>query len=469
MYIFVHTVCRAVGIPCRTVTSYNSGSGIDGRLTVDCYYELREDGIIEEINDLDDEDLIWNFHVWNDVWMKRIDLENPYNEPEWQALDATPSINGNGKLSCGPAPHYAVKNGHTEVNHDTGTIFAKINADIVQWLKLDMGEWTVFNVQSSRLGHSISSKTPDGRPAQLTYKYNLSEMSRIRQDITSDYKHKKGTQQERDIVKRPPRKPRPMHHCKTKDVKFSLEDKEFEYFGDDFNVKANVSNLSNEERTVHVILQCENIHYNGKRHEIIKQRQWTITIPPNEDNQLVLGVYESDYLGKLTEHTCLRQVGYLNVQETEQIEASKLNFLLQKPHLELQVEETVYKNTNFALKLFFKNPLHRSLSNCCVSVEGAGLESMMFIRQFRNVAAQCEWTGVVNLMPVRSKSIDLSATFHCKEMFDIIGFTTVKVENGPKEEPEAEVRRSEQINSDISASMTIPDISVTTSHATIPK
>ena len=53
--------------------------------------------------------------------------------------------------------------------------------------------------------------------------------------------------------------------------------------------------------------------------------------------QLQLGIYESDYIGKLAEHTCMRQVGYLRVEETDQIEACVDDFLLQKPHLEMSV------------------------------------------------------------------------------------------------------------------------------------
>jgi transglutaminase 1 len=34
------------------------------------------------------QDSIWNFHVWNDVWMARKDLPEGFGG--WQAIDATP-------------------------------------------------------------------------------------------------------------------------------------------------------------------------------------------------------------------------------------------------------------------------------------------------------------------------------------------------------------------------------------------
>ena len=41
-------------------------------------------------------DSIWNFHVWNDVWMSRPDLPRGYGG--WQAIDATPQEASDGNL-----------------------------------------------------------------------------------------------------------------------------------------------------------------------------------------------------------------------------------------------------------------------------------------------------------------------------------------------------------------------------------
>jgi hypothetical protein len=55
-----------------------------------------------------------------------------------------------GVHSCGPAPLIAVKNGLLDVKYDVRNVFAEINANVVHWLKVDMGNWTVFNVEESR-------------------------------------------------------------------------------------------------------------------------------------------------------------------------------------------------------------------------------------------------------------------------------------------------------------------------------
>ena len=53
----------------------------------------------EELSSKDDpeygQDSIWNFHVWNDVWMTRPDLPEGFGG--WQAIDATPQEASDGE------------------------------------------------------------------------------------------------------------------------------------------------------------------------------------------------------------------------------------------------------------------------------------------------------------------------------------------------------------------------------------
>ena len=46
------------------------------------------------------------------------------------------------------------------------------------------------------VGESFSTKSPDGRPARLTHKYTATitdlELSRMRQDITNEYRRRDG-------------------------------------------------------------------------------------------------------------------------------------------------------------------------------------------------------------------------------------------------------------------------------------
>jgi transglutaminase 1 len=81
------TVCRALGIPCRSVTNYVSAHDTNASLTVDKYFD-RNGEEIEGGPEGDCFDYCWNFHVWNEVWMTRPDLPSGYGG--WQIIDATP-------------------------------------------------------------------------------------------------------------------------------------------------------------------------------------------------------------------------------------------------------------------------------------------------------------------------------------------------------------------------------------------
>ena len=82
------SVCRALGIPCRSVTNYISAHDNDSTCTIDNYFD--EDG------ELIRRERLWNYHVWNDVWMARPDL--PKGHDGWQCIDATPQEMSGGKI-----------------------------------------------------------------------------------------------------------------------------------------------------------------------------------------------------------------------------------------------------------------------------------------------------------------------------------------------------------------------------------
>ncbi|XP_030751045.1 hemocyte protein-glutamine gamma-glutamyltransferase-like [Sitophilus oryzae] len=102
------TVCRTLGIPCRSTTNYVSAHDTNRSMTVDKFFDMFGNKI-EESEEVDCKDSCWNFHVWNDVWMARPDLPPGYGG--WQIIDATPQETSDQVYRCGPASIAAVQKG----------------------------------------------------------------------------------------------------------------------------------------------------------------------------------------------------------------------------------------------------------------------------------------------------------------------------------------------------------------------
>ncbi|KAF4087813.1 hypothetical protein AMELA_G00075550 [Ameiurus melas] len=77
-----NTFLRCLGLPARVITNYCSAHDNNGNLQTNIV--LDEDGSL----DTQVSDTIWNFHCWNEVFLKRHDI--PENFSGWQVVDSTP-------------------------------------------------------------------------------------------------------------------------------------------------------------------------------------------------------------------------------------------------------------------------------------------------------------------------------------------------------------------------------------------
>uniref|UniRef100_A0A8C9BPU0 Transglutaminase 6 n=1 Tax=Phocoena sinus TaxID=42100 RepID=A0A8C9BPU0_PHOSS len=102
---------------------------VSGRnLSVDKYM----DSFGWTLEDLMEDSMWWNFHVWNESWFVRQDLGPAYNG--WQVLDATPREESESVFRCGPASVTAIREGDAHLAHDSPSVFVEVNVDYITWL-----------------------------------------------------------------------------------------------------------------------------------------------------------------------------------------------------------------------------------------------------------------------------------------------------------------------------------------------
>ncbi|KAK3086757.1 hypothetical protein FSP39_022876 [Pinctada imbricata] len=146
------TVCRALGIPCKSVTCIGSAHDTDDSTCIDEYYAENEEGDMEK-SKYYTSDSIWNFHVWNEIFVKRSDLHDRTFDG-WQVIDATPQEETSenlfkGAYACGPASVMAIKKGLCNRGFDAKFIFAEVNADVAKWKKKGWN-WEIFGIDSKK-------------------------------------------------------------------------------------------------------------------------------------------------------------------------------------------------------------------------------------------------------------------------------------------------------------------------------
>ncbi|XP_067932065.1 hemocyte protein-glutamine gamma-glutamyltransferase-like [Watersipora subatra] len=414
------SVCRALGLPTRSVTNFASAHDTDGSLTIDVHWDA-DDQPMPEL----DTDSVWNFHVWNECWMSRPDLKKGYGG--WQAVDATPQETSDGVYCAGPASLAAIKEGDVGISYDAPFIFAEVNADKVHWIKRKDGSIKRI-LQRDVIGKNISTKAVGS-----SQDFSLNAYNPDREDITDMYKYQEGSSCERASVWRAAQmstKPSVYQdESLSDDVKFVAIDLDNVLAGKDFDVTIEVENTSSDSRTVNLTATLSSVYYTGVTRTKLKQTDFLSVLVPNSKEMFKMNVKYSDYEADMVDHGSALKINYMaTVKETKQIFASQDDFRLRTiiPDIKPSKKQVKLEET-FKVKVSFTSPISKPLTDCVFSFEAAGnlkptTMSAGNVKVGGTAEIECDITAK------RVGDCVIISSFECKELGDMQSQCSVLVE-----------------------------------------
>ncbi|KAJ3587142.1 hypothetical protein NHX12_013532 [Muraenolepis orangiensis] len=391
------TVSRALGIPCRVVTNFNSAHDADANLLIEKMYD--EDG--ERISDADS---VWNFHVWVESWMARPDLE-PADFDGWQASDATPQETSEDVR--------AIREGELTQKFDAPFVFAEVNADVVEYVRLSTGDFVKFSGSTDSIGQNISTKAV-GKDE--------------RRDITHHYKYPEGSEEERSVFEKAQHRNKLQKKGQEPGLRLKVKLAKNMIVGSDFEVYGVLTNNSMEAKSYNFMLYAQAVLYNNTKGKSCGFSSEPGQLAPGEEKLLFLVLKYSNYGQVISPDRMIQVTAFVNDKQNKEYHKAEKLIVLDEPDLEVKLVGEARVDQPLKIELCLRNPLPEALQDCCFTVEGVGLTQEKPVTvKLGTVAPKQEAKGSVQLSPREAGSTVLLVDFHSDKLKNIKNFVTVLV------------------------------------------
>lgn len=418
------TLCRCLGIPCRSVTNFQSAHDTDRSVTID--YHFDQDG--KPLDELDS-DSVWNFHVWNEACMKRPDLPGGYDG--WQAFDATPQETSEigGQYACGPCPLQAIKEGNLHIPYDGKFIFSEVNGDKCYWRRNARGKFDLVRVEHSGIGTSILTKA-------------VGRGNRTGDDLRSSYKHPDDSSAEKEVMHRAyghsSRRSKIMAALvNNKDL---VEGVQYSFIitpGD--SIKAgttvvatlSINNGSSKTLDLQITMTVGAFYYYGRpMSKSCKTFKGNVQLLSGEVKELSLPLEPSDYLCFVKEDAQLRFSCMAESADGDIgasfVDSKQIN--LDLPEIEIKTIDSsiVVAGEPLNLELSFTNPLDHQLTDIEFTVEGAGMRQKS-IKPGKDLGIGQTLAMTIETRPRRKGQREIVAAFRSEELTSMANSVEINV------------------------------------------
>lgn len=374
----LNTLLRALGIPSRVVTNFPSVHTDVGGQVLDIRFA--HDGAKPHVSGS-----IWNYHVWNEGWMRRPDLPAGYDG--WQVLDGTPQgLSIQSQLfEVGPFPVRGVFDDKIDMPFDGNVARAAVKATFRYFIAdpNNPSGWRLVKVQENECGKLIVTEALG---------------TGMIEDITYNYK----------------RRPMPMaRHAKEELVKVKLQHEKSVPLGQPIAVACIVINNLEKPFQAQLTITITSVTYNDRFPRTVSTEVHNVTMPAGAEKAFQMVAQPQDYIRKLRGE-CIITVE-ATLKYSIDLAYARSVVTLQLPKLNVDVTP-VGRNGEVHYNVSMKNPLAIPLTSCELAVELPG--STRFLRP--TPAGSVEPYGVFfksgSLVRTSEYTREFNAAFHCREM-----------------------------------------------------